>query len=241
MSQLISIVIPVYNHFDKLGKTLESIFNQTYKDLEVIVVDDGSDKEFQISDFPACRQAGRIKNSDLVKLIRQENKGAPVARNRGMDEAKGDYVIFWDADLIARSDMLEKMKRALDENPEASYSYCNYKFGFKKMPAREFDPDALKKVNYIITTSLIRKKDAIRWDESLKKFQDWDLWLTMFEQGKKGVWLNEYLFDVQTGGTMSTWLPSFAYKVPFKWLPFVRGKVKKYEEAYKIIKNKHRL
>ena len=59
------------------------------------------------------------------------------------------------------------------------------------MRSCEFDTQKLKQNNCILT-SLIRK-DAIKWDESLKRFQDWDLWLSMAEKGKTGVWVDEYL------------------------------------------------
>ncbi|HCM53574.1 MAG TPA: hypothetical protein DIS59_01340 [Candidatus Magasanikbacteria bacterium] len=109
------------------------------------------------------------------------------------------------------------------------------------MPARTFDVQSLQKRNYIHTSSLIRRKDVIAWDESLKKFQDWDYFLTLAEQGKTGVWIDEYLFDIETGGTMSEWLPRFAYFMPFKWLPGISRKVKKYEGAKYIIQAKHHL
>jgi hypothetical protein len=63
----------------------------------------------------------------------------------------------------------------------------------------------------------------------------------MAEQGKTGVWVDEYLFTVLGGGKISTWLPKFAYKAPLKWLPWIRGQVKKYEEAKKVVIQKHKL
>ena len=79
------------------------------------------------------------------------------------------------------------------------------------------------------------------WDESLKKFQDWDLWLTMLEQNHKGKWISEVLFTAQTGGTMSNWLPSFIYKIPWDKIGWKPKTVKKYEEAKEIIRKKHGL
>jgi glycosyltransferase involved in cell wall biosynthesis len=227
---MISIIIPVYNHQDALERALASIQKQTYKDIEVIVVDDGSDPEIQISNFQF-----------QIKLLRQENMGAPVARNMGMELAKGDYVIFWDADVVAEPEMLDKMVHALEQNPKASFVYSNHYFGKKKMTGRVFDIQSLQKINYIHSTSLIRRKDAVRWDESLKRFQDWDLWLTMADQGKSGVWIDEYLFRVDTGGTMSSWLPSFAYRKPWSLLPGIRERVRKYERARDIVIQKHGL
>ena len=109
------------------------------------------------------------------------------------------------------------------------------------MPAREFNIEELKENNFIHTTSLIRRKDVMAWDESLKRFQDWDLWLTMSEEGKSGVWVDDELFTVLGGGTMSKWLPRLAYRAPFKWLPFVSKSVFKYEEAKKTVLQKHKI
>lgn len=91
---------------------------------------------------------------------------------------------------------------------------------------------------YINTAALIRKEHFLGFDEKLKKFQDWDLWLTMSEAGHSGVWLNQILYRVNTGGaqTMSHWLPGPAYK----FLPFLSA-VKKYNQAKAVIMKKHNL
>ncbi|MBU0596778.1 glycosyltransferase family 2 protein [Patescibacteria group bacterium] len=228
MNDLISIIIPVYNHKKALERALDSIFSQTYKNIEVIVIDDGSSEEL------------RIKNYEL-RMVRQENRGAPSARNRGLDQAKGEYVIFWDADVIGEPDMLEKMYDALESNPEVSFVYSNFYFGYKSFKLQHFNITALQHDNYIHSTSLIRYKDAIKWDELLKRFQDWDYFLSLSEQDKKGVWIDEYLFKVLPGGTMSSWLPKFAYKKPWKYLPWVSGRVRKYEDDRAVIFLKHSL
>jgi glycosyltransferase involved in cell wall biosynthesis len=225
---MISIIIPVYNHKKALTKALVSIAAQTYKNIEVIVVDDGSKSEIR-----------NLKSE--ITLIRQENKGAPAARNAGFELSKGEYVIFWDADVVGEPEMLEKMVRALENNPEASFVYSNNYFGKKKMPSQQFNNVDIRQCNYIHSTSLIRRGAVVRWDESLKRFQDWDLWLTMSAQGKIGVWIDEYLFHIGTGGTMSSWLPKCAYKKPWRWLPGVSKKVKRYEEARDVVMRKHQI
>lgn len=239
MKELISIVIPIYNRVHLLPRVLDSIKNQTYKNVEVIVVDDGSEEKVESIKY-------KVENRLNIEFFRQENKGAPAARNRGLEEAKGEYVIFWDADVVGESEMLEKMYRALQENSEASFVYCNHETYImrhitKKIPAREFSGDALKKNNYIHSTSLIRKEDVIKWDESLRRFQDWDLWLGMGEEGKTGVWVDEYLFTVLGGGTMSGWLPRIAYRAPFKYLPGISKRVREYETTKKVILEKYKL
>lgn len=235
----ISVVIPVYNRAKIFARALESVVRQSYRPLQIIVIDDGSTEDIA----SVCELSKQMNNFAEVELIyrRQKNSGAPAARNRGLTEAKGEYVIFWDADAIGESQMLEKMHHALVQNPNASFAYSNFLFGKKNMRGKAFSFEALKQRNYIMSTSLIRTKDAILWDETLKRFQDWDLWLTMAEHGKKGVWIDEVLFQVETDGTMSSWLPSFVYQAPFRWLPFFDERVRKYEQARLIIVRKHNI
>lgn len=232
MEPLISVIIPVYNQAEALRRALDTIAKQTYKHVEVIVIDDGSDpplEDIQLHAFP-------------LHFFRQENKGAPAARNKGFALSKGEYIIFWDADIVALDTrMIEKMFEALTAHPEVGYVYSDFYFGKKKMHAGAFDADRLKHVNYITTTSLIQRKDFPGFDESLKKFQDWDVWLTMLGEGKVGYYVSGYLFRIQPGGTMSRWLPRFAYTKPWKWLPGIRHVVKRYEAARGVIAVKHHL
>ncbi len=254
MQPLISVVIPVYNHAHTLKRSVESVFRQTYRPLEVIVVNDGStDNFFEVVDecFELIEKEC-IGQGSMLSIISQENSGAPAARNRGFAASKGEYVIFWDADTIAHPDMLKKMFEVLQKNPQAAYAYSQFKFGWKTIKSRNFEIEKLKQVNYIDTTSLIRRSSLSPpsyqegvggvaegpFDVSLKRFQDWDLWLTLAEKGKFGVFISEVLYEKVVGSRegISTWLPKFMYQLPWK-----TKQVKKYEEAKQIIKNKHHL
>ena len=104
---LISIVVPVYNHAMRIAESLKTAFDQTYKNFEIIVVNDGSTDNFEM-EMEKIRNEYSSKNY-LIKVITQENRGAPAARNRGFKEASGEFVIFWDADLVAKPEMLQKM------------------------------------------------------------------------------------------------------------------------------------
>lgn len=235
----ISIVIPVYNQSHKLEQALHSIETQTYRPLEVIIVDDGSISPVDI------RQSIADPNVSL-HMIRQKNTGAPAARNRGLQEATGKYVIFWDADVVGNSNMLQMMYDALCTHPEKSYAYSDFYFGRKKMRSRSFDDVALLNTNYIHTTALIRRNHLLEysrmpWDETLGRFQDWDLWLSLLKQRKRGVYIPETLFRVAPGGTMSRWLPQCVYRRPWKFLPGIRGRVRAYDRAKEIIVKKHGL
>lgn len=238
MNPLISIIIPVYNRHKELMLSLDSIQKQTYRPLEVVIIDDGSSE--RITNYE-LRIKELLKDIPVI-LYRQNNQGAPSARNRGAERSQGEFFLFWDADIIGEPEMVEKMYVSLEKNKDASFAYSNFSVGSHRMRAREFDFEYLKKVNYITTMSLIRKKDFAGFDPALTRFQDWDLWLTLAEQGKQGVWVDEYLYrSVPTKQGISAWLPSFAYHAPWKYLPFFSSKVKKYEEAKKIILKKHGL
>ena len=223
----ISVIIPAYNAEKTLKNCLQSLEQQTFKDFEIIVVNDGSTDQ-----TPKILTASDPK----IKVINQKNAGAAAARNRGAKEAQGELIIFCDADLILKPKMLEIMFLALKENPSAAYAYSSFKFGLKTFWLWPFDPDKLKQMPYIHTTALLRRHLFPGFDKNLKRFQDWDLWLTLLEQGKTGVFVPEVLFTVRPGGTMSSWLPKFVYKLPWK-----TKKAKKYLEAKKIIQEKHRI
>ena len=232
---MISIIIPVYNQAERLIKTLASINRQSYQDYEVIIVNDGSIDNVEAL---CAEYLKKLETTNHYLFLNQTNHGAPAARNRGKQESKGDYLLFCDADAILHPKALEYMLSYLEANPSASYAFSSFLWGKKLFKLTDFDPEKLKRQPYIHTMSLIKRADYPEngWDESIKKFQYWDLWLTMLEAGKVGVFVPQVLFTVAPGGTISSWLPSFAYKL-FPFLPAV----KKYNQAMKIIKDKHGL
>jgi len=232
---MISIIIPVYNQAPKLIRTIKSLEAQTCHDFEVIIVNDGSTDDLE-NIFGRYMQSLGTERHYL--FINQENRGAPAARNRGYQLAKGEYLFFCDADAILEPEALESMLNNLTTHPEASYVYSSFYWGDRLFKLGPFDPDRLKRMPYIHTMSLIRKSDfpAQGWDENIRKFQDWDLWLTMLANGKVGLWIPQILFKIIPGGTISAWLPSFAYSL----LPFLPT-VKKYKAARRVIQEKHGL
>jgi glycosyltransferase involved in cell wall biosynthesis len=233
---MISIIIPAYNQDEKLRCCLYSLLAQTYRDFEVIVVNDGSsDKTTEVMN--SFREEFKMAEINY-KTIEQENKGAPNARNHGFQASKGDYLFFCDADVTMERNCLWEMANALQNHPEVAFVYSSFKFGGKLFKLQPFDAKKLRQMPYISSMSMVRTKNfpITGWDENLKKFQDWDLWLTVSEQGGTGFWIDKPLFSACAGGTMSSWLPSFVYKsMPF--LPIV----KKYHQAVRIVKEKHGL
>lgn len=230
---MISIIIPTYQHAEALRLCLASIAQQTFTDFEVIVVDDGS----KDSTEEVVRTAP-VK----AKYIKLENGGAPRARNRGFAVSSGEFVIFCDADVVMRPDCLQKMHDALLTHADTAFAYSSFRFGWKKFTLFPFDGAKLKKQNYIHSTSLVRRVSVVPWDESLKRLQDWDFFLTIIEHGGAGIWIPEVLFTVlKTRAGMSEWIPSIAYTRVCKFLGLWQTAVDKYEQACAVIAAKHSL
>ena len=108
--QLISIIVPIYNVEDYLKRCIDSILGQTYKNLEVILVDDGSpDKCGKI-----CEEYKLIDSR--IKVIHKKNGGLSSARNNGLDIATGDFIGFVDSDDYIERNMYESLIEALNNN-----------------------------------------------------------------------------------------------------------------------------
>ncbi len=106
---MISVIIPTYNRANRIKASLESVMTQTYTDIEIIVVDDGSADNTE--------EVIRSLNDGRIKYVRYEiNQGACHARNVGIDEAEGDYIAFHDSDDVWKRDKLEKQLECIEQN-----------------------------------------------------------------------------------------------------------------------------
>ncbi|MCW1892529.1 MAG: glycosyltransferase [Candidatus Uhrbacteria bacterium] len=230
---LVSIVIPSWNHGPELIHCLAALEVQTYHELEVTVVDDASTDGTQ-------ERLKSVHTRFPFKVIRfDQNQGSQVARNTGAKESRGEYLLFLDADVELRPHAIEAMVKALEQSG-AQFAYPSFRFGWKLFRGYPFDAERLKRMPYIHTSALMRREVFPGFDESLKKFQDWDLWLTIVERGGKGVWIPEMLFTVKVRKEgMSHWLPSFLHIVPWRWFGWMPGELQKYRKWEKILKEKH--
>lgn len=121
---MVSIIVPVYNASDYIEDTIRMVSEQTYKDWELIFVDDAS------NDGSADKIEEIIKSQGKrIRLIRKKsNEGAAAARNTGLDNSSGRYIAFLDADDIWKRDKLEK-QIAFMEKTDAAFSFTSYEFG----------------------------------------------------------------------------------------------------------------
>lgn len=179
----VSIVVPSYNVQATIRETLESVFAQTYADFEVIVINDGStDRTLEVvAEFTDPR----------LRVYSYENGGLPVARNRGIDRARGRYLTFLDADDLWTPDKVADQVAALDAHPRAGavYSWTS----FLQSDGQALSPDApvyhegnvyaaLLQGNFINSGSnAMLRREAIAaagyFDADLKSIEDWDYWL----------------------------------------------------------------
>lgn len=106
---VVSVIIPIYNVSKWIDRGMQIISTQSLKDIEILLVDDGS------TDDSAAKCQVWVKKDDRVRLIRKENGGAGSARNAGMDVAKGRYIYFFDIDDIAKPNLLEYCSSRMDE------------------------------------------------------------------------------------------------------------------------------
>lgn len=138
----ISVIIPVYNVEKYVSKCVESVINQTYKNLEIIIVNDGSkDTSFNICNFYA-------NMDNRIIIINQDNQGLSVARNNALDIASGEYVGFVDSDDWIASDMYEILYKNIQEY-NAEITMCNFNCAYEN---GKISPP---KINYNINSMLV--------------------------------------------------------------------------------------
>lgn len=181
----ISVIIPAYNSEKTISHTIQSVLNQTFTDLELIVINDGS----QDSTLKIVTQ---IKDP-RIKVFSYSNAGGNISRNRGLQRAVGEFVSFLDADDLWTPDKLQSQLKALQENATAkvAYSWTDYIntngefiLSGKRVNVNGNVYENLLLNNFLENGSnpLICRKSLIKlggFDESLSAAQDWDMWLRL--------------------------------------------------------------
>lgn len=191
----VSVVIPCYQAGQYLDEAVKSALAQTWQDLEVVIVDDGSTDRATLDLLDEARWP-------RTRIFKQSNAGPAAARNRAVREATGNYILPLDADDTIESTYVEKAVAVLEARPEVGCVYCKaMKFG-AETGSWVLPPYSLEQLvvdNVIFVTALYRKADW-QWiggyDEGLHHgVEDYDFWIKMVAYGKEVVQLDEYLFN----------------------------------------------
>jgi glycosyltransferase involved in cell wall biosynthesis len=239
----ISIIIPAYNAEKYIRETIEEFLKNSFKDFEIIVVNDASTDNTEKITKKYCEKDLRIKI-----YLNNTNKGAAASRNVGIEKSSGKYLCFFDADDIPLSKRFEKQVDYLEKNEKIDFVYSDmivfYPDGkekyvksgdFKKDPKillmESFKKDIsrikepaklLDEEKFIPVGSVLVKKESIgdlRFDEDLRGAEDYDFWFNLILNGLKCKYLN---------------LPTYKYRIH----PGQKSKSKKRQESIKRILKK---
>lgn len=191
----ISVIIPVYNTGKYLAECLDSVLAQTFSDIEIICIDDGS------TDNSAKILKQYAKRDKRIKVITQKNSGVVTARNRAINEAQSEYIYPLDSDDIIAPDTLQKLYNAMLAG-RGDIITCRVKyFGRKNEEFVLLAPtkNNMTKANCLVNAALFRKSDFEKsggYDTAFDiALEDYDLWLNMvFKLNKKIYRVPEILF-----------------------------------------------
>jgi glycosyltransferase involved in cell wall biosynthesis/GT2 family glycosyltransferase len=197
---LVTIVVPCFNQGQYIESAIVSVFEQTMKDWEIVIVDDGSDD-------PETRAVLDSLDWPRTRVVRQENRGLAAARNAGITAGRGSLVVPLDADDELAPQFLASLSVALAADPGAAYAHCHaVLFGDVEAAwvSRPFNPFLLLHENSVIGCVLLRRAawQAVGgYDESMRSGnEDWELWVRLLEHGWGQVQVAEPLFRYRKHG-----------------------------------------
>ena len=181
----VAVVIPAFNRAGVLHEAVSSALSQTWRDLEIVVVDDGS------TDDTGALMRDRFGADHRVKYIRQEHAGPGAARNRGIRATAGELVAFLDSDDLWLPDKIEAQVRRLDAEPQAPFCFCDRVLDARTMSGSRFRAAGfagdttlrgIVEKNFPLSTPSVVIRRAVLdrvglFDETLLRAQDWDLWI----------------------------------------------------------------
>jgi glycosyltransferase involved in cell wall biosynthesis len=197
----VSVIIPTYNRARFIKDAIESVLDQTYKNFEIIVIDDGStDNTLEILTQYARK----------IKVLKQDHRGVAAARNKGISVAKGEYLAFLDSDDIWYPLKLEKQLKVMEQTKAGLVHTARYEVDvvtnkrsalLPLLPAKS-SKEFLSGKTHISMTVLVAKELVVReglFDENLQTTQDTDLWVRIAKIADI-VYINEPLMDFRMAG-----------------------------------------
>lgn len=239
---MISVVIPLYNKEKSVRATLESVLAQTYTDYEVIVVDDGS-TDNSAAVVESFISSLHPSHHFIIRLIQKENGGVCSARNRGIEDAKGEYIALLDGDDKWEPEYLAEQVKMIRDYPEAAMWGINYAEMYNGKLVRYLAtglPDGYrgyvenyfqmpKRVSDLFcSSSVVIRRDVFDkvglFDERIKYSEDIDMWyriITNYSIAFYDIYMVKYLYDAENRAMnrerkLKDWLPYYVdkYKNP---------------------------
>jgi len=190
----ISVIIPCYNQGQFLDEAVDSVLSQTFQDFEIIVVNDGSTD-------PLTNELLADYRKDKVRVLTTANQGLAAARNNGISQASGTYILPLDADDRIGPHYLEKAVVKLESDPAVGIVYCQARlFGAVETEWNlpEYSLAEMLQDNIIFCTAMFRRRDWERvggYDPGMiYGWEDYDFWLSLIEKGRRVHQIPEPLF-----------------------------------------------
>lgn len=191
LNPTISIIVPCYNQGNFLAETVASALNSTYRELEIIIVNDGStDNSQEVAE-------SLTEKYPNVTLLNQPNSGVTIARNAGIEFSNGKYILPLDADDLISPNYVGDAIWILENRPEIKVVYCEaVKFdekGEKYWKLKPFSLKSLARDNMIFVSGVFRKADCLAvggFDDKMTMGRaDWEFWINMLKNGGEVVQL----------------------------------------------------
>ncbi len=187
---LVTVIIPTYNRAHLVTEALDSVYEQTYRPIECIVVDDGSTDDT----VEVVKQWKHAHTSDgfCARLKRQENRGAPAARNHGREAAQGDYLLFLDSDDVLPRDAVNTLRQIITtEGVDAAYGDVlrvrknSQNERQRQRPLSSSDVVNMQKRAPTTSSAMIRRQaiQGVRWREELSCAQEFAFFLDLSLRG----------------------------------------------------------
>jgi glycosyltransferase involved in cell wall biosynthesis len=199
---LVSIIIPCYNYGQYLGEAIDSALAQTYPNIEIVVVNDGSTD----NSASVARSYGK-----KISYIYQKNSGPVAAFNTGVAASKGEYFCILGADDVLDIEFIARLITPLLERDDQglAFSYCDYLMfngEVKIFKARPWHPLAELYRNYILATALTKRSsyEAVggysQYMNAKVSFEDWDFWVKLIAKGYRGIYVPGIYFHYRIHG-----------------------------------------
>lgn len=195
MSELVSVIMPCFNDGAYIEESIACVWKQTYPSIELIVIDDGSDEKQTIDILE------RIKDDERCTVVQTAHEGPSGARNAGIRQAKGKYILPLDSDDLIDKTYIEKAVRAIEEKPERGVVYCFADLFGEDSGPWNLPPYSFKQMlrdNIVFITALFYREDWAKvggFNTNMKHgMEDYDFFIGLLEIGREIYQIPEVLF-----------------------------------------------